>query len=127
MTTSGPDIDLFALFGNAEMRLVMEALLRGPAKQSKLAAQLGVDTRPLGNAVRKLEIAGLVTRTSARGDIGLTHFDGIAALLEREASLSKEIQELKVEKAKRRSRDLQKSRMQGGIKVSPKGEAAADR
>jgi DNA-binding HxlR family transcriptional regulator len=127
MTTSGPDTDLFALFGNAEMRLVMEALLRGPARQSKLAAQLGIDTRPLGVAVRKLEVAGLVARTSARGDIGLTHFDAIAGLMEAEASLSKEIQELKVEKAKRRSRDLRKSRMQGGVKASPKGEAAADR
>jgi DNA-binding MarR family transcriptional regulator len=126
MTTSGPDIDLFALFGKAEMRLVMEALLRGPARQGKLADQLGIDTRPLGVAVRKLEAAGLVARTSARGDIELTHFDATAALLEAEASLSREIQELKVEKAQRRSRELRKSRMQGGVNTSAEGEAAAD-
>ncbi len=127
MTTSGPDTDLFALFGNVEMRLLMEALLRGPAKQGKLADQLGIDTRPLGVAVRKLEAAGLVARTSARGSIELTHFDAIAGLLEAEASLSKEIQELKAEKAKRRSRELRKSRMQGGVTTSAEDEATADR
>ena len=126
MTTSGPDTDLFALFGNTETRLVLEALLRGPEKQSRLAMDLGIDTRPLGIAVRKLEVAGLVARRSPRGKIGLTHFDLTAGLLEAEALLSKEIQELKAEKAARRSRDLRKNRMQGGVKPSPDSEAALD-
>jgi DNA-binding Lrp family transcriptional regulator len=127
MTTSGSDTDLFALFANADMRLVLETLLRGPAKQSKLAEQLGVDTRPLGAAIRKLEAAGLVARTSPRGKIGLMHFDAIADVLQAEASLSEQIQELKAEKARNRSRDLRKSRMLGGAIPATKGKKARDR
>jgi DNA-binding HxlR family transcriptional regulator len=112
------DLGLFRSFAGQETRRVLEALLDGDLRQKELATALGVSPQVVGQAVGRLEAAGLVARTSARGKIYLVHYNAIAKLLEMEADLTATIQADRSERSSDRLRELRKRAMRGRSKLA---------
>lgn len=107
------DPNLFRVFASQETRQILEALLEGGLRQKALAAELRVSPQVVGHAVSRLEAAGLVARTSARGEVYLIRYDEVAKLLELEAHLTASIQRERSERSEARLRHLRKRMLRG--------------
>ncbi len=107
------DLNLFRLFAAHETRQIMETLLEGNLQQKDIANALGMTPQAVSPAIKRLEVAGVVVRASARGPVSLTHHEATAQLLEMEARLVAEIQEKRVQRSTNRLRELRKRAMKG--------------
>jgi len=107
------DLNLFRLFAAHETRQIMETLLEGDLQQKDIAYALGVTPQAVSPAIKRLEVAGVAVRASARGRVSLTHHEATAQLLEMEARLVAEIQEKRAQRSTNRLRELRKRAMKG--------------